>query len=159
MTLKHSPFDWMLEIVSLAALGAIYGLVAGSWSGLMDIVPTHFGISGAPNSWGAKRSIWLLPAAGLFIYLLLTVATRYPKFVNLPFRVDRSAPDVQRIIFRMLGSAKAATLLLFAYIVYGQIQSAMRQTNSMGVAFLPLFLIATIAPFAVYMKQLRRYKQ
>jgi uncharacterized membrane protein len=159
VTLKYSPLDWLLEIVSLAALGAMYGLAAGSWSGLPDVVPTHFGISGTPNSWGDKRSIWLVPAVGLFIYLLLTVSARYPRLVNLPFRVDRNAPEVQRIIFRLLASSKAATMLLLAYIVYGQVQSAMRQTNSLGIAFIPLFLIATIVPFAVYLKQLRRYKQ
>ena len=159
MTLQRSTLDWLMEIISLVALVASWAFVAESWSTLPDVVPTHFGITGAPNGWGSRQAMWLVPGMGLLLYIVLTVAARYPRFVNLPFRVDRDAPEVRRIIVRILASAKAVTMLLFVYIVHGQIQSAMNRTDSMGIALLPLFLVATILPLAVYMKQLRRYKQ
>ena len=159
MNFRRSPFDWLLEGVSLTGLLASFALAAGAWSTLPDVVPTHFGISGAPNGWGSKQTIWLLPGIGLLIYLLLSVAAHYPRFVNLPFAVDRNAPEVQRIIFRLLASSKAVTMLLFAYIVRGQIQLAINRGDNLGILLLPLFLAATTVPFIVYLRQLRRYRR
>jgi hypothetical protein len=95
---------------------------------------------------------------GLVLYTVLTVSARYTKFANLPFPVDRDAPEVQRILRRMKTTIKAVTMLLFAYIVWGQIRSAMGQAESMGIVFLPLFLVGAIAPLVLGLKQLRRYQ-
>ena len=151
--------DWLLEAVALAALVSMYALAVGSWTELPEVVPTHFGISGGPNAWGSKQTIWLLPALGVLIYALLTVSARYTKFVNLPFPVDRNAPEVQRILARMMIAMKAVTMLLFAYIVWGQIRSAMSQANGLGLALLPVFLVGTLLPMLVYLRQLRRYRK
>jgi uncharacterized membrane protein len=156
---RLSPIDWSFEAISLFSLIATLSMAAGSWSHLPATIPTHFGMSGAPNAFGSRQSIWLVPVLAVFIYLMLTASARFPKFVNLPFKVDRTNPEVQRIIFRMLATSKAATMLLFAYIVYGQIQSAINATNSMGLVLLPVFLAANLVPFIYYMNRLRRYKQ
>src|ERR1700722_12459637 len=98
MTGQRSTLDWVWEAVALTALVLSIGLVAVNWADLPDTIPTHFGASGRPNGWGGKGQLWALAAVNVGTYVLMTLASRYPRLVNLPFSIDRDDPQVQRLL-------------------------------------------------------------
>ncbi|NMC28218.1 MAG: DUF1648 domain-containing protein, partial [Syntrophomonadaceae bacterium] len=60
--IERSRTEIILELAAL--LGLIFqGIVLIKWwHQLPAVVPSHFGATGLPNAWGAKSSLFLLPA-------------------------------------------------------------------------------------------------
>jgi hypothetical protein len=70
-----------LEGIALLALGldiAFTVLAVAGPAPLPGRIPIHFDLKGHPNAWGSTAMILLLPGVTIFIYLLLTVVTRFP---------------------------------------------------------------------------------
>ena len=79
-----------LETVALAGLAVMYWIAYSAVYGptpLPNRVPTHFGITGQPNAWGSPSGMFLLPAIGTAVYLILSVVALFPSTFNYPARV------------------------------------------------------------------------
>lgn len=64
---KSEGIYWIFCLLPFIYLAIIY-------ASLPPMVPTHFSISGAPNDWSHKESLWLIPAGmSLMIYLLFLI--------------------------------------------------------------------------------------
>ncbi|GAC1464595.1 MAG: hypothetical protein NVSMB70_10610 [Chamaesiphon sp.] len=50
-----------LNVAATAGLIATLAIAVHAWFVLPDIIPIHFGISGQPNGWGSKATLWMLP--------------------------------------------------------------------------------------------------
>ena len=158
MQLRRSGFDWVLEIVSLAAVAATFAVVAVHWSQLPAQVPRHFGPLGQANSWGQKSGIWLIPVVSLVTYFALTFASTHQALVNLPLSVDRGKPEVRRIVFRLVNVLKAVLTTTFLYISWTSVNAALGAASGLGAAFLPVTLAATFVPLVLYIRKLSRYR-
>jgi uncharacterized membrane protein len=158
MVPRRSTTGWGLEVISLASVLSSIAIVAVQWNALPAQVPLHFGASGQADGWGSKSGIWLLPAISAFLYLVLTVASRYQRLINLPFRVDRDAPEVRRLLLHMMIVLKTEMTLIFAYITWGMVETALGRSEGLGIWFLPVLLIATTLPLIYYLAKLRRYR-
>ena len=62
----------VLEVLSLLVLLGTIVFLMIYWKRLPDQVPAHFGAHGEINSWGEKRTLWLLPIVSVFLYLFLS---------------------------------------------------------------------------------------
>ena len=65
-----------IEVLALLVLAYLSWITFWALNGadrLPDRVPTHFDISGRPNAWGSPGMLWILPAVGLGLYLLMTL--------------------------------------------------------------------------------------
>jgi uncharacterized membrane protein len=147
-----------LEAVSLAALFATVGIVAAHWTELPARVPVHYGISGDPDEWGGKNEMLLLPLTSAGLYILLTMASRYQRLINVPMEIDRDAPEVQRLLLSMSIMLKMVVLLVFLYIVRASVNTALGRANGLGKPFLPIVLVAIFLPIGFYLFSLRRYR-
>lgn len=152
----RSTLDWVFEFVSAAALIAAVADVAMHWSLLPDRVPTHFGASGDPDGWGGKNMILLLLAATLVMAIMLTLAGKYQRLINIPISVDRDSPEVRRLLRSMVIALKAVITVTFVWIVDLTMRTAVGEANGLGRGFLPVFLAATIAPMIYYLVKLKR---
>ena len=117
---KRSAADWIQEALSLAALAAIIFTITAHWTELPARAPTHFGASGAPNGWGGKSAMLLLPSTSVALYILMTIASRYQRLINVPMKIDRDASEVQRLLQSMSITLKAVLLFAFAYLEWAQ---------------------------------------
>jgi uncharacterized membrane protein len=158
MTPRRTTLDWTLEVISLAILVSIFVNLAAHWAELPDRVPRHYGALGDPNAWGGKSGLWALPVVAVGLYLLLTAASRYQRLINLPVRVDRDLPAVRKLLLTMAIWMKATIMLMFAYISWAGINTALGRTQGLGRMFLPLFLAATFAPVIFFTRKLQRYR-
>jgi len=135
MTPSRTTFDWILEAISLAILVAVFINLVAHWSELPDRVPRHYGALGNPNAWGTKNGLWVLPVVAVGLYLLLTAASRYQRLINLPVRVDRDLPEVRKLLLTMAICMKAVIMLMFAYISWAGINTALGRAQGLGRMF------------------------
>jgi hypothetical protein len=125
---------------------------------LPESVPRHFNAAGAPDRWGNKAGMWTLPILGLLLYGGLSVLSRFARFYNVPFPVDRTSPDVLGLLRRFVIALKTGMLLTFAYISWAAIRTALGEANGLGRGFLPCILIGTMMVPAWFLSKLRRYR-
>jgi uncharacterized membrane protein len=156
---RRRTLDWILEIVSLAAMAAIVGTVAAHWKELPARIPRHYGTSGNPDDWGDKRGLLLLPVTAAGLYLLLTAASRWQRLINVPMEIDREAPEVRRILLSMSITLKTVVLLIFLYIVRTTVNTAVGRAHGLGKQFLPISLVVIFLPLSVYLIKLQRCRQ
>jgi uncharacterized membrane protein YidH (DUF202 family) len=151
--------DWLFEAISLAALTTVFAVVAAHWTELPAQVPTHFGASGFPNGWGDKSGLWVLPLTSVIVYIGLTLASRYQRFINIPFRIERNTPEVRRLLLSMSIVLKTVLLLVFAYIAWANVNTALGRSEGLGRYFLPVSLALISTPLALYLLRLWHYRK
>jgi uncharacterized membrane protein len=154
----RTRLDWLLEAISLALLTALFVTLWLHWAEMPDRVPQHFGFNGAPNRWGGKGVLWVLPLTGLGIYVLMTAAARFQRLINLPFAVDRSAPEVKRLLLSLSVWMKATVLAVFVYLQQAMMATALGRAQGLGAAFLPFVLLATFVPMIYFTKRLASFR-
>jgi hypothetical protein len=159
MDVRRTKLDWVLEALSASCGIALFTWLALVWNQLPDTVPLHFGASGAPNAWGDKSGLLLLPAVFAFSYALLTAAARFPRLVNIPFEVDREAPAARSLLQSMVITLKLSVTLLFGYITWGSVQTARGHADGLGLWFLPFTLVSSFVPLGYYLPKLRQYRR
>jgi uncharacterized membrane protein len=100
LSVKHYPLSKAARIaIAIALIFNVLALlsVAYYYPGLPDIVATHVGLNGVPNSYGYKSTLLTIPVIFLAIFLLLllvmrfryTLLEKYPYLINLPSFVYR----------------------------------------------------------------------
>ncbi len=148
-------------------------LVAGSllaWGSLPEKIPTHFGISGKPDSWDEK-SFWswfLMPIIALATTILFTWLSRWtlrrPDVINLPNkeRLLRLTLDRQRqVVIKMngiMGWMSVGLNLLFCmiqYSVYRTANGSDEQTLVLAVIISSIVLLPMISLWMIVAVQSR----
>ena len=146
---------------ALAGLGLLLlcASLATHWRDLPSRVPVHFDLTGHPDGFGSKTILLLLPAVSVLLYVVLTVAARYPAYFNFPAPVTDSNRQTLRILaIDMLGWLKAEVMCIFAWLTFASFSTAAGHRSGLGTAFAPLAIgvvAATIALFWYRMFQTR----
>jgi uncharacterized membrane protein len=159
MDVRRTKMDWALEALSAFCVIAPFVWLSVVWDQLPDTVPRHFGPSGAPNAWGGKSGLLTLPVVGLVGYALLTAAARYQGLINIPMDVDREDPAVRSLLQSMVIMVKLSMMLLFAYITWGSVQTALGNANGLGLWFLPFALLSSLVPLGYFLLKLRPFRR
>ena len=138
---RFSAKDIVLEVAS--GIGILLGIIIlTQYPDLPDTIPRHFGASGAPDAWGSKKSILVLPLVSIIMYIGLTILNRYPHIFNYPFEItEQNAVRQYEIARSLLCALKAEIVWVFTYIEWRTIQVASDQAVGLGPLFLPIFLV------------------
>ncbi len=150
--------QWVFEGLSLLLVIFMFAMVVVHWSQFPDSVPAHFGMSGKPNGWHRKRFLLILPCIAAVTWIVITVAQRYPRLINIPFMINRDSPEVQHILRSMMIAEKTTMALLFAWLMQGMVRTALGRAEGLGQGFLPLALVLIFAPLIVYSVRLLRLR-
>ena len=154
----RSRAQWFFEGLSLLLVIFMFAMVAVHWSQFPDRVPAHFGISGKPNGWHGKSFLLILPGIAAVVWIVITVAQRYPRLINIPFTINRDSPEVQSVLRSMMIAEKTTMALLFAWLMQGMVRTALGRAEGLGQGFLPLALVLIFAPLIVYSVKLLRLR-
>lgn len=92
-----------LLLPPLLLLGSVLYL-ALRWSSLPERVPTNYSFTGEVTGYGSRATVWLMPCAGLVIYLTLLFASLRPQSWNLGFRVPA---EKMGAVYRVTGDLLA----------------------------------------------------
>jgi uncharacterized membrane protein len=158
--IKLTYIDWIIEVISLALLLALISLTVHNSSMMPDRIPTHFNMQGIPDGYGSKATIWILPGIGLFIYLLLTIIARIPRTYNFPVTITKENAEIQyKLATRFIRVLKALMLLMFAFINYKTLETALNRSGGLGKGFMPVFLLFIFSSITFYIVKSRNNRQ
>jgi uncharacterized membrane protein len=155
----RSRAQWFFEGLSLLLVIFMFAMVAVHWQQFPDRVPTHFSFSGKPNGWRGKGLLLILPGIAAAIWLVMTLAQRYQRLINIPFTVDRDSLEVQSVLRSMMIAGKTTMALLFAWLMQGMVRTALGRADGIGQGFLPLTLVLIFVPLIVYSVKLLRLRK
>lgn len=162
LKLKLSPIDYFVEIVSFSELIYLIILPIYYFNHLPDLLPKHFNAAGNPDSFGARNTIWVLPAIGLVMYIGLSFLNRFPYLFNYPVNItEENAQNLYTIGTRTVRTLKLIIILIFFYINY-TIKIGLKEASGLSVYFLliSMILIMTLIGLMIYkMKKLNITKR
>lgn len=147
LKLPRTKWEWGCDILGLIVfIGSIIFLVV-SWSAIPEQVPGHYNASGEVDRWGSKYELFILPMIGVFLWFMMGLFERFPHIHNYPARINESNAAAFYLTSRkMLNVTKNICLALFGFILIQSIRVALGWADSLGIWFLPVFLLATIVP-------------
>ncbi|SHH00233.1 DUF1648 domain-containing protein [Pedobacter caeni] len=117
--LQLSFFDKIIEAFTLLLLLATWIYVFILYSRLPDSIPTHFSINGKPNAFGHKSDLYQLLTVLTSLYILLSIAARFPQYFSyLKPVTPESAKKQYTLATRILRYLKVLIVLIFAAFVF-----------------------------------------
>lgn len=118
-----TPLQVVCEAL-LAVLAALpFILLPLFWNKIPNEIPTHFGITGAADTWGGKASIWIVPcmAAGLYLFITLLFLLVPPSAWNTTEGVtDENRADYVRVMRWMMLFVKLCMLSILYQTLWTQ---------------------------------------
>jgi hypothetical protein len=153
--------SWMAKLTEAIAAAALLGilfLVGTAWSSLPERVPVHFNFSGQPDRWGSKDTFGLLVLLALFSYGVLTAMRNKPQWLNVPFQVDKNAPEVRQIMREMTGVIKASILLMLLVVLSHSIAVAQGTAEGLGEGIIPMVILLSLGPMGFYLIKLYAHR-
>ena len=150
----NPPFRSVDVIIeALAAICLIYMIIQliVVYPDLNQKVPTHFGSSGAPDAWGDKSSMLIIPIVSIVLYVGLTLLNQYPHLFNYPIPItEENANRQYQYAKSLLTTLKFTTCGLFLYIQLQTISVAKQIQSGLGTYFLVVLLIGSFIPIVIY---------
>lgn len=149
MKLKYNTVQVILEVVGLLSITAmiIYSFIAYAYA--PETIPVHFGADGVANSWAEKRTIFLMPAFSVILYIIISAVAFYPSSWNMPVEItENNSEKVYSAVKTMVLAMKFLIICIFFYIMY-----IMAQAKNLPISFLFVSLsvfAVTITFFIVY---------
>ncbi|MGG0670711.1 DUF1648 domain-containing protein [Lederbergia citrisecunda] len=145
-TLFEKLLDSITAIVYLA--GIVYTIVI--WSQLPDQVPAHYNAAGDVNRWGSKWELILLPVIAALLAIFMSFLEKHPEWHNY-MKLNENNIEFQYKNSRMLLNVlKNECVLLFVFLTYSTEQVALGNIDSLGIVFLPVFLIIIFGSMAFF---------
>jgi len=147
------------EVAAIFGLAVVIGSVCIFWSQLPSQVPTHFDLSGLPNSYGAKSSLWTLPTVTILLYCLLSALSRFPGAFNYPFAVaQEERARLQSLMVELVGWLKAEVMWTFAWLTLTALQVSRGRSHGLNITFAPVTLGVVVITIGLYWKRMLRLK-
>lgn len=151
INLPYTSQDLALEAAAIGGIILSIGMLFLFWSSLPALVPTHFGVTGEVDAWGDKRTILILPTTSLLLYVMLTIVSQYPHKFNYPWPITaQNAREQYRLALSLMAWLKVEVIILFAFLEWTTIRTALGQATGLGIAFLPFVLVALFGPVGLY---------
>jgi len=113
---NRSKADLLFESLALLGLLSSVCLYIFSIDSLPEKIPTHFGFSGKPDSWGSKNNLVIPLIVSFFMYLLLTISWFFPDRFNYPVKINSANKEnLRKIGQRLLLLIKAELIFIFYF--------------------------------------------
>jgi len=115
--IEKTNTDRVLEILIAIGMVAVWLLAALRYGNLPERIPSHFDSSGEITGWSSKSSIFLLPAIGTIVILLVYYIKRNPHWHNYPVKITTAnAQKLYAASVNMLSWISLLCMLLFGFI-------------------------------------------
>jgi len=149
-----------LEALALAALAVLVWITYRAIHGpapLPQRIPTHFGLDGQPNAWGPQGALWLLPAVGVGLFLVISLVALFPASFNFPVRVTpANRPRLEALTLKMISWIKFELATMFLYIQWSILQSVRAGNAALGPVIVPIFIAAVFTTIGIFIAAIIR---
>ncbi len=138
--------DKILEIIALLLLICLWIYVIYNYNSLPDIINTHFNAQGKPDGSGEKQYIFGLPGIATFMYLLVTIASRYPHTFNyLEEITEENALEQYTKMTKLTRILKIILIGIFGYSSWQTISNV-----DVSPLFFPIMFVAILGPIIYF---------
>lgn len=149
-----------LEVVALAMLAVLFWITYTAIAGpqhLPDRVPMHFDIHGTPNGWGSPNALWLMPAIGAALYLIITLVSFFPGTFHYPVVVpEKHIPAAREITLNMVAWIKVELVCLLTWLQSILIRAARTGDGHLPPLFVPVFVGIIFATIGLHLIRILR---
>ncbi|SEF76986.1 Protein of unknown function [Halpernia humi] len=121
---------YFFHSVAFLILVGITAFIILNFNSLPDIIPTHFNLSGKPDSFSNKNFIFFLMPIGFMIFLTLFFTSKNPEspFLNLP----KDIKENKLATFLVLSVINCVFSLIFADLFYESYLVAMSKRTELS---------------------------
>ncbi|AGB18564.1 DUF1648 domain-containing protein [Thermoanaerobacterium thermosaccharolyticum] len=159
LKLKFSTFEKVIEIIVIINLILELLLFIRYWPYLPNKVPIHYSLFGNPDSWGSKRTLFLIPLVSILLYFMFSYISRFPHIFNyIPEITEENAERQYRNARTLMTCLKVEVIFLLSFILYKDIYIALRKFKELGIGSIAILLIiifVTIVYFIIKSIKLR----
>ena len=149
--LQLSFFDRALETAGLIGLVVLWGLTTFAYFNLPNTIPIHFGISGNPDNYGSKATLFVMPVLGTIIFYGLTILNKHPNIFNYMTPItEENAPRQYSYATKAIRFLKFSIMVTFNLVVLFTYLTVVGKVEGFRVWFLPFMLGLLLIPIAYY---------
>ena len=151
LRIPRTQLETLLEGLTVLGIIALLAMTVWGYTTLPAIIPTHYGISGAPNAYGSKESLLLPPILAICIAVLLSFLTRYPHLLNYAWAITpENAPRQYYLARLLLRWLTFEMVLMFCGLELLIIQSAQNYATGPFVLIIPAFVVLLFVTIILY---------
>jgi uncharacterized membrane protein len=160
LKIAFTPFDLLIEVLSLALLSYIWIHLFMVYGDLPETVPSHFNAEGKADSFSKKAFLFFIPLLTTGLYLLLFFLSKYPHLHNYTVNItEDNAAKQYRFSVTVLRIVNFLCVLMFAYINFQILLGAQTNQTHLGKGFIITVISASIVlPIAMLLYQKRLNK-
>lgn len=149
--LARTPFEKLLEALTALGIITVLAMTVWGWLTLPALIPTHYGISGAPNAYGGKETLLIAPILSTCLSVLLTIWSRYPHLVNYPWQITaENAPRQYALASLLLLGITLEMVWMFCGLQWLLIQAAQSPPTGVILLIAPGGALAVILTIILY---------
>lgn len=140
---------WLISII----------LIIVNYDSLPNKIPSHYNLSGEPDSWGTKAFVFALPAIAIVVWIALHIINRSKKlerFINVPSmngKPNRAQIDLAKILLDVM---KFEMMAIFTFLIVKDLYTAKGMPFVLG--FWEPFIILGIICITVVIYLFNNYK-
>src|SRR6266436_100866 len=155
--LPRTPLETLLEALTVLGLIAVIAMTAWGWLILPARIPTHYGLSGAPDAYGGKGSLLILPILSVCLAVLLVFVSRYPHRYNYPWPITvENAPRQYYLARLLLRWITLEMVWMFCGLQWILIQAAQSHAGGAILLFTPVIVLTLIVTIILYRRAAAR---
>ena len=157
--LQRTILQRILDFLVLGALCFYWVSVINVYPTLPDLIPTHFGLDGIPDTFGSRNSIFLLPIIATVLVILMTTLSFMPHLFSYPVRVDRTNAQKQySMAVSYLLLTQLIVIILFILIDYHTVLVVFDKGNKINPYCIPFLIVALFIPSVFHYFRSKRVK-
>jgi hypothetical protein len=155
--IQQTSTDRWLDAISYLLLTFLIAYPVYLYSSLPEPNAVHTNISRQLFSYKSKEIILILPALGVFLFIMFTVLLRYPHIYNYPEKVtEQNAISVYTTGIRFMRIMRIWVLIIFILVTKGSMGIALNRQDDFLRWIIPLvFLLTAMLIIYVFIKLLR----
>ncbi|QTD40087.1 DUF1648 domain-containing protein [Sporosarcina sp. Te-1] len=140
LDIPKTSFEKVADLIGAIVFISWIGYLVYAWGQLPDQVPSHYDGAGQVDRWGTKWGLIILPLIAALLTPFMAFLEKHPEWHNY-MNLNESNIEFQYKNSRLLlNTMKNEILLFLAYISFNIIQVSLGQAESLGIAFLPVFI-------------------
>jgi len=152
--MKSKSLKVVLTSIGALAMGLSFLVVWLNYDALPATIPQHFNGAGEPDGYGPKSGLLLLPCIGTVLFIVISFIHKLPRtFINYPYKItpENEARQYNNTM-TMLTFLGTLLPLVFLYLTYFTVQTALGKAAGLGTNFTIVFLSLTagILVFFIY---------
>ena len=121
-------------------------------------VPIHVDATGAVDRTGKASDLIVMPLMALFMFVVLSVAERFPKLINAPKKLSESGKEYMAANgWKVMREIKLCTMGLMFYLTYWMFAIAYGKAEEMPIWGFTVFIAVMVAVMIRFYYKLYNY--